>query len=168
MNLSFLRQMVLSFSSGDFYRSIAPQAFSKSVRYLVLLIVATSLVLSARYAFLVSHALEELEAWAVGHLPEIQIEKGIVQTPTQPWRYEANRQFVAILDVTGQTKDIPSEFSQGLLLTRNQLILRRQPLDSQPYDLAGIENFRLNAQVIQKLRQKGIWFFWPLLFVGFF
>ena len=168
MNPSFLRQMVLSFSSGEFYRLIIPQAFSKSIRYLVLLIVAASLILSARYAFLVSHALEELEAWAVGHLPEIRIEKGIVQTPTQPWRHETDRQFIAILDVTGQTKDIPSEFAQGLLLTRNQLILKRQPLDSQSYDLAGIEHFRLNAQVLQALRQKGVWFFWPFLFAGFF
>ena len=167
MNAPFLRQIVLSFSSGEFYRSIAPQAFSRSIRYLMILIVAASLLLSVRYAFLVSQALEKLEGWAWRHLPEIRIEKGIVQTPSQPWRYEAARQFIAILDITGQTKEIPAEFAQGLLLTRDQLILRRRPLDSQRVDLAGIEDFRLNAQVVQRLRQKGILFFWPLLFAGF-
>ena len=168
MNGSFFRQIVLSFSSGEFYRSVTPQAFSKSVRYLILLIAAASVVLSVRYTFLVSQALEQLETWAWKHLPEIRIEKGELQTPTQPWRYEADHQFIAILDATGQTKEIPSEFPQGLLLTRNQLVLRRPLLDTQRYDLAGVENFRLDAQVIQQLKQKGIWFFWPLLFAGFF
>ena len=168
MSRSFFRQIVLSFSSGEFYRSVTPQLISKSVRYLILLIVAASVVLSVRYAFLVSQALGELEVWAWKHLPEIRIEKGEVQTPVQPWRYQANRQFIAILDATGQTKEIPPEFSQGLLLTRNQLVLRRPFFESQRYDLAGIDHFRLNAQIIQQWKQKGVWFLWPLLFASFF
>ena len=168
MKPSFLRQMALSFSSAEFYQTVVQQAFARSLRYLVVLILGTSIILSGRYAFLVSQVLEELEAWAWKNLPEIQIEKGEVQTPSQPWRYEADRHFIAILDATGHTQEVPSQFSQGLLLTRHQLILKREPFDSQSYDLSNIESFRLNAEIIHKFRQRGIWFFWPLLLAGFF
>ena len=165
---SFLRQTVLSFSSGAFYREVAFQPLAFSIRYLVLLLAAVSLLLSVRYGIALTKGLEAFEAWALRNLPEIVIEKGIVSSPAiQPWRYETEG-FVAILDTTGRIQEIPAAFPEGLLLKRNELILKHEPFKTQSYDLSGIESFRLNAEAVSRLRHKGIWFHGPILFLGFF
>ena len=168
MTEPFWRQIILSFFSGSFYQEVIHQPLKRSLRYLVVLILIVSLVLSVRYAIAVSRGLKELEAWAWKNLPEIWIEKGETRSPVpQPWRYDMDR-FVFIVDTTGKIQDVPSEFPQGLLLTRHELILKRQPFDIQRQDLSAIQFFHLDAALISKLRQKGIWFFWPLLLGGFF
>lgn len=169
MTPSFWRQIVLSFSSGGFYQTVARQPLAKSLRYFTLLILIASVLLSARYALVLSQVLGEAEGWARQHLPEIRITKGKVQSPvSQPWRHAVDQLFVVILDTTGQTQEIPSEFAQGILLTQDRMILKRQPSDIRSYDLSKIEAFRLNAEVLGEFRRKGKWFFWPLLWGGFF
>ena len=163
----FWRQIVLSFSSGNFYRTVIHQPLAKSFRYLALLILAASLVLSARYAILFHHFLGEAEEWAWEYLPEIWIEKGEVRSDVdQPWSYETD-DLVFILDTTGEIQEIPSDFPQGILLEQGRLTYKRQRLtipETRHYDLSTVESFHLNAETIGSFRKWGPWVFWPFLF----
>lgn len=163
MSKNFFGQLFRSVSSPQFYQELATRRFSEGMKYFSLLILFVTLVLSTRFSVEALKGLSEFETWSKTHLPEIVIEKGVVSVNApQPWRKEEGH-LAVIIDTTGQTRDIDDAYAQGVLLTRDKLILKRGPYETRRYDLSKIESFRLNARTVERLRRIGQWILPPLL-----
>ena len=159
----FFTQLFRSVSSARFYQEIATRKLSEAMKYFTILILLVTLVLSVRFTFDVLKGLASFEEWSKAHLPEIVIEKGItsVNVP-QPWKV-SEEGFVAIIDTTGGIHDLDESYAQGVLLTRDKLILKRGPYETRRYDLSKVDSFRLNSESISHFCKIGRWALPPLL-----
>ena len=167
-NERFFTQLIRSVTSARFYQEIPGRRFSEALKYFSILILLVTVILSVRFTFDILKGLASFEEWSKASLPEIVIEKGIasVNAP-QPWRTEKEG-FVVIMDTTGAVRDLDDSYAQGLLFTRDKLILKRGAYETRRYDLSKIDSFRLNSGSIRRFRQVGQWLFPPLLAVILF
>lgn len=164
----FFTQLLRSMSSARFYQEIPGRKFSDGVKYFSLLILFVTVVLSVRFTFDVVKGLASFETWSKTHLPDITIGKGVVSVNVpQPWKIEEEG-FLAVIDTTGTIRDLDESHAQGVLLTRNQLILKRGPYETRRYDLSRVDSFRFNADSVRRFRKIGRWVIPPLLAVILF
>lgn len=160
---SFLTQLWQSVSSVRFYQEMGHRSFQEGVRYFSILILWVTLFLSIRFSIEIFKQLSAFEAWSARHLPDIVIQKGEVSADvTQPWRKEIEN-FLVVIDTTGQVKEIEESFSQGILLMKNKLILKRSAYETRRYDLSKMDAFRLSPETVKRWRQVGQWILPPVL-----
>lgn len=159
----FAQQFFQSLSSVRFYREMNRRSLSDAIKYFSLLILLVTGILSVRFTSECLKALSSFETWSRAHLPEIMIQKGQVSVNVQqPWQKE-EKDFILMIDTTGKTTDIDEKYPQGILLTKDKLLLKRGPFESRRYDLSAIDQFRLDSETVRKLRRIGQWLLPPLL-----
>ncbi len=139
--------------SPRFYRSIASQSFARSFGYLVLLLLLTSVVLSAKITFNAQIAIQKSLEWINTELasripeflPEINIKNGEVSSPAkQPLIYEW-KDSAFVLDTTGTITSL-SKYKSGILITEHALMVKHaenNKTQTEEYDLSKIKSFKI-------------------------
>lgn len=139
--------------SPRFYRSIASQSFARSFGYLVLLLLLTSAVLSAKITFNARIAIQKSLEWINTELasripeflPEINIKNGEVSSPAkQPLIYEW-KDSAFVLDTTGTITSL-SKYKSGILIMEHALMIKHtenNKTQTEEYDLSKIKSFKI-------------------------
>lgn len=142
---------ILRSADPKFYKEIALQPFSRSIKYLLLLVFIASLIISlksvwelkkgiARFSYGAALDLAEM----MPAISEVKIDKGTASSPVkQPFIFQ-KEDFVFILDTTGAVTSLDN-YKEGVLLEKNKLKVKtaqKKGLSSrtEEYDLSGIKS----------------------------
>ncbi|MFH1857413.1 MAG: DUF1189 family protein [Candidatus Omnitrophota bacterium] len=159
----FAVQLWKSVTSVKFYQELAGRPFSEGIKYFSFLIFLVALLFTLRLTLDLSRNLKAFERWSKDHLPEIVVEKGKVTVDVpQPWRFEGEH-FVVVIDTRGGSREIGESYAQGVLITKDKLILKRGPLMERRFDLSEIESLRVTPETIHNWRTLILWISPPLL-----
>ena len=142
-------------SSTDFkfYKEIFYQPFGKTLRFLLLLVLLVTLVLGIRYSIVFNELSKKGFQWIEEEVPYIEITNGVVTADVeQPYRKE-EKNFIMVIDTTGQTLEINSHYDTGILLTRDKLIVKQDEIRTQEIDLSKVNSFRLDKKTLGKWRK---------------
>lgn len=153
---NFLQELIQSFNP-NFYCSIVPQAFGRSLRYLILLAFFAAVALSVRYTVDLKIQMFGAMKWAranipqiLSGIPEITIENGQVFCAAQQpfvkiWNVGKD-QAVFIIDTTGEITSLEG-YDNALFFTKNKLIFKSTEREGmakiQEYDLSKVAYFKL-------------------------
>ncbi|HXX56994.1 MAG TPA: DUF1189 domain-containing protein [Thermodesulfovibrionales bacterium] len=153
--------LFMSFYSRSLYRDVGKNWRKISFLYLLLLTAVCTIPFVFKTHSLVSGYLSREGPKIVEQIPVITITKGTVSVD-KPMPYvikdpESNAP-LAIIDTTGQVTSLKGSPAIALL-TKRELIIRRGPTETWPYDLSEIENL-----VIDRSRM----YDWMETFVGTF
>lgn len=115
----------------EFYKGIARQSFERSIGYLLLLILAVSIIFSVKYTITAKGLIGEAVTWINTEfaqrlpefLPEIHIRDGEVSSPVEQPFIHHYKEFVFILDTTGTIVSL-EEYQNGVLITKRSIIVR--------------------------------------------
>lgn len=148
-----------------FYKEIFPQSFGKTLRYLLVLALFVTLVLGVRYGIFLNKASKQGLQWIQENVPYIEITDGVVSADVeQPYIIE-DKDFVAIIDTTGETNEIDSRYETGVLLVKNKLIFKQSDVRTQEFDLSKIESFQLDENTLKKWRKLFVTIVIPFMIV---
>jgi hypothetical protein len=140
--------------SPKFYKEISHQPFARSFGYLVLLVLAISLVLSVKYTFDTRETIQKTAEWLNTEfakklpefLPEINIKNGEVSSPAQQPLVHKWKEFAFVLDTTGNVTSV-EEYKNSILITKHKFIVKYTEDGNRPkideYDLSKIKSFKL-------------------------
>lgn len=148
---------ILNSFKPNFYREIAFLPFTKSLKYLLFLILVIALILSVKFVFdlntvanLFYKNSQEYLPDILSQIPEIKIEAGQVSSPVkQPYIFKKD-DFSFILDTTGKINSLDST-KEGILLTKNKLSVKTAKdggaeTEINEYDL---EKMRLHRLILK-------------------
>jgi len=168
---SVARAIPLSFFSNDLYRDVAREWRGAGLLYLLLVTVLAAI------PFLVGIQVrlwdfERREASVVlRQIPAISVRHGRVSANVpMPWVIHGRSgAALAIIDTLGQATELDSTRAVAML-TSNQLILRRNGVETRTYDLSRISRFDLDEyKATRWFHRFANWFtlaFAPFLLVG--
>ncbi len=152
------------------YRSAAVSGTGNLVGYLAVLILigTASITIQAQIAVtrLVS-AFKTERLWE-RHLPEIRIMNGRASSP-DPQPFVSKREgFVFILDTSGDTIDLDPTYRQGILVTRTDLVYRRERglLETRRYPLDQLPNLLLNQATVERVLEVAVRWGWVVVGLG--
>lgn len=128
-----------SATSFQFYPRIQDQPFGRSLRYLLVLAVGLSLLISLRVHYDFSKSLSEWASWLSGTIPDIRIENGIASLPSGKSKTITDDRAVLILDPTGETKQIGEQYRTGMILSKDKLILKWNQAGGPPGQVSRLE-----------------------------
>ena len=155
--MSFWKRIIKSFEP-NFYKEAAFWPIREAVKYLFLLVLIVSLVLSVYYVSTLRNAAIEFLDKNKEDLPKliqdvvvpITIEDGEVfaeveQLYIKTFGDEDPSKFVFIIDTTGQITSL-EDYEAGLLLTKNSVVVQNQnqgTTEIKKYDLSKVKNFSI-------------------------
>lgn len=148
------------------YKKIASQKVSRSVQYFILLLFIISIVSSIFYSVFFKIGLDKFNEWSQKHLPEINIQNGEVSSEVSQPYTAIEKDFVFILDTTGEVTRIDSRYPSGVLVNKNSLLLKRMGMEDQVVDLSWIQSLELSAPIIAQWREKMMPLVIPFIFVA--
>lgn len=119
----FLKSLIYPLFSPSFYREAVKKGQKKAFGVFTLFTIITSIIISIYFIINTYTALQNLPS-KLENFPEIKIENGeLSYTGEMPAVFTQEGEFFAI-DTTGMTTAIPSEYYQGVLLTKYTIIVR--------------------------------------------
>lgn len=162
---SFFDSLLRSSTDFKFYKGIFTQPFGKTLRYLLLLAILVTLVLGVRYGIGLNRFSKETLKWIEENSPYIEITNGVVKADcSQPYLVEG-KDFVMIIDTTGQTTEIGEKYRAGVLLTKNKLIVKHDEIRTQEFDLSKVKSFKLDKTTFGKWRSFFVFVLIPSMIV---
>lgn len=157
-----------SISSFDFYKKALTFRMAEVFKYLVLLLLVFSLLISGGVTFRMTKVFGDLADWAIKNLPAIDITDGKVSVDAQmPFKIR-EKGMELILDTTGQTTFISEETEQGILLTKDKLIYKQSKNQINTYELSNVKKLSLNRTSIENWKRISLRIFFPLCFAAVF
>ncbi len=161
-----------SFYSPEFYREVGARWRGRAFVQLGLVLAVCSALLVAKMFAGWSGFMRTEGRAILAQIPEITITQGKVSTNVpQPHYIRASDGIVAIIDTTGQITSL-RDTEAPLLLTEDELIVRKNEHQTQTVDLSEIESLYLDQHVAADwARIIGNWAFvvmYPLCFIGSF
>lgn len=157
--------LVLSWFSPGLYRSVAAHWRAKAAVYLIVLLtlLAVPNLLKMHAAF--TAGMRMLREAAATQIPTITIMKGEVHTP-EARAYEIRLRPSAapaiVIDTTGKTTMF-NKVGPSILVTKNQVFIRKSAAETRIYNLSGVNYFQINEERVNRwLDRFQKWF--PLLF----
>lgn len=165
MNGSFFNSLIRSSTDFRFYKEIFSQPFGKTLRYLLLLAVFVTLILGIRYGVGLNKFSKDTLKWIEENAPYVEITEGVVKADVeQPYIVEG-KDFVMIIDTTGQTEEIDGKYKAGVLLTKGKLIVKHDEIRTQEFDLGKVKSFKLDKTAFGKLRRFFVFVLIPFMIV---
>ncbi len=158
--------------SPEFYREVGAWWRGRSfVQLALVLAVCSALLVAKMFAGWAGFMRTEGQA-VIAQIPEITIEQGKVSTNVpQPHYIRASDGIVAVIDTTGQIRSL-RDTEAPLLLTEDELIVRKNEHQTQTVDLSEIESFYLDRHLAADWAKIiGNWAFvvmYPFCFIGSF
>lgn len=152
MNVLF-STVLRSCTDFKFYKEIFYQPFGKTVRYLVILVVLVTVLLGIRYSIIFSNFSKKGMQWVEKNAPYIEITDGIVAADVKQPFITEEEGFLMIIDTTGETKGIDSNYKTGVLLTKNKLIVKQDEVRTQEFDLSKVKSFQLDKETLSRWRK---------------
>lgn len=149
----YLRVPILAFYSAALYRSVAREWRGLAVPYLLALLFFCWF-LNAIGAFVQLNRLaDDPEFLAfVDQIPPITIQDGVVSTDvSQPYfmAEDGSPGIFFIIDTTGEITSLDENVTEGVLLTRDHLYLKREHGGLQELDLSQVQSFYLDRERIR-------------------
>ncbi len=166
----FVHGLFRSFYSPEFYREVGAWWRGRSfVQLGLVLAVCSALLVAKMFAGWSGFMRTEGQA-VIAQIPEITIEQGKVSTNVpQPHFIRASDGIVAIIDTTGLITSL-RDTEAPLLLTEDELIVRKNEHQTQTVDLSEIESFYLDQYLAADWAKIiGNWAFvvmYPFCFIG--
>jgi len=151
------------------YAEIKDQPFGKSLGYITLLILLYVTIFSFFITLVGFNFVGQATKWIDENVPEVTIKNGEISSEVaQPYVSDLDG-FAFIIDTTGKTKKIGSDFESGILVAKNQVFFKRSEYRTEVYDVpAGEEEFQVDAGLINMVLNIGKWFIFPVVLIGVF
>lgn len=170
--MNFFRTVFQSCSHFQNYRTFRDQPVSAALKYIIQLITLLSLGGLLSLLPLAANYTDAFATWADKHLPAFAIKDGRVTTAVpQPYR-AGNRDFLFILDTTGQTQKPETNALRGLLVDTDHFTFwvkntntAAAPFRAQRAELRGFPDGTVNGQYFRNLIHAFAWVGLPVLFV---
>lgn len=166
--LTFGGLLLGSAGSPEAYRDAASGGAGRMTGYLALLIAAATLVVTAQAQVAAVAGLKQAGPWLKQRVPEIRIASGQASSPAaQPYVVE-EESFGFVVDTTGATQDLDPKYTQGLLLTKTELIVRKSKVETRRYSLERMPDTVINAQAIDAIITTVKTWLWVAVAIGVF
>jgi len=164
---SFFREIAKAVSDFKFYKEAKDFQRSAVMKYIFLLILLITLVLSVKYAIDFRIGLGVAAEWTKGNLPVIEIQNGVVSADVkQPYKIEEGG-FALIIDTTGEITSLDGD-EKGVLLMKNKVIYKENEVKTESYDLSQVESLRIDDNFMSTLKNNIPWIVFPFMLLGIF
>lgn len=158
-----INSLIRSSTDFKFYREIFQQPIGKTLRYLLSLVLLVTFILGIRYGIGLYKFSKETMKWIEENAPAVEITDGVVAADVnQPYLVE-DKDFVMLIDTTGQTARIEEKYKAGILLTRDKLIIKHDEVRTQEFDLGKVKSFKLDKNSFSKWRRLFIYVLMPFM-----
>ncbi|MFC2149101.1 DUF1189 family protein [Candidatus Auribacterota bacterium] len=145
MKNNFLQNMILSATNFQFYKDVLRYPISRSIRYLVVLVLVVTVLISIRYNITVRKEAGKLSLWILNNLPYIEIYDGRLRTGiTSPLKIEEGSS-VLIIDPSGTYGSLDLRYKNGLLLDNDNLYIRLDSMKDKSFKLSNVNIIILGA-----------------------
>lgn len=147
---NFIHPLLLAFFSKALYRDVARNWKGICIGYLLSLVALCSIPAALKMRSEIVDFLERESPGFVKQIPTIKISKGKVSID-RPEPYfiidERTKAPQAIIDTTGRVKSL-SGTTAALLLTKTELMVKKDDSGVKVFDLGGIENAEINRDTV--------------------
>ena len=162
---SFLFKSITDF---NFYKKAANFKLSIIIKYVLMLVVLASLLVSLGVSLRINKIAKEAGDWTLENLPIITIIDGKASVEAEmPFRIK-KEDFEIVIDTTGQVTSLDESVEEGLLLTKDKLYVKQSKVQTNTYDLAQIEELRLDKKTIEGWQKRAVRVLFPIIFIGSF
>ena len=149
----YLRVPILAFYSAPLYRSVAREWRGFAIPYLLALLFFCWFLQAIGVFVRLSGVGDDPDFLAfLDQVPPITIEDGVVAADvTQPYFMtdESSPGVFFIIDTTGEITRLDDEITEGVLLTRDHLYVKRELQGLQEIDLSQVQSFYLDRERIR-------------------
>ncbi|MBU2102759.1 MAG: DUF1189 family protein [Candidatus Omnitrophota bacterium] len=163
----FFHEIIQSVSQSSFYGRVKDGKVTRSVRYIFLFVFLLSFLFTARTLYIINQGVAQGVVWAKKNLPVVTIENGSARADVaQPFVKEIEESII-IIDTTGIITTL-SDYTQGLLLTKHELIYKKSTGETRMYDLRRVKRFRLDEAYMRKAQKLIVIIGFPLIWIMLF
>jgi hypothetical protein len=150
-NSGFFQTLTGSFYNPETYRDVVTNKKGNSFGYLALLVLLCAIPLMISMVSGMNTFMKNEGAFIVGQVPELNISNGIVNMDKEsPYYIKAKSgEPIIVIDLSDSAGITGLQGDAKVLLTKNKLIAQQKESETRTYDLSKIQNFTLNAQMIQ-------------------
>ncbi len=152
--MKYVRAFFLSFASAEMYREVARQWRGVGLGYLFLALAVLEAPEAIKIHVGFTRWVDVEAAEVVDQIPAITVTKGEVTTDVETPYFIRNpklrsnqvsptAEYLAVVDLTGKYTSL-EEVNASALLTRKSLIIRKNPYETQTYDLSQVQSFRMD------------------------
>ncbi len=160
----FFEEIRKAVSDFTFYKEVKRMPVSRAIKYLLALLLVTTVLLSLRLTVDMNRGLGVASRWMDENLPVITIAEGEVEVDVkQPFILEEEG-FVLIIDTTGQISNL-DDYEQGLLLTKNSVLYRESDVKTESYSLKDIRALTLDSQFVRGFQKSLPFVVFPLMVI---
>jgi hypothetical protein len=161
------KEIVATVGDFKFYGQAKDFSVGKSIRYIFLFILIATLLLTVRYGHLINYGLTLAHRWSESNLPVIHIKNGVASAQVQQPRTIVVDDGVVIIDTTGVITSLDG-YKQGVLLTKNELIFKKNAEETRTYSLKEIQDLTIDKHFLAKAKKMIIRIAIPLLLIGLY
>jgi len=171
---SLLQAPIQALLSNDFYREVGCTWRARAFIYLLLLVAASWIPAMIQWYMVEKQIMSAQSADFIRQMPTITIHGGEVAIDADEPLFiygQETGEPLAIIDTSGQTGSLTNTGAM-VLLTRNKLVLRKNDLETQTYDLSALQDVTLTpADADTAMNFFLAWgpiLFYPILVLGSF
>ncbi len=171
---SLLQAPLQALLSNDFYREVGQTWRARAFIYLALLLAASWVPAMFQWYMVEKQILSVQSEDFIRQMPTITIRGGQVSINTDDPLFIYDQETgepLAIIDTSGETRSLAGT-SASALLTRTELIVRKNDLESQSYDLSALQDVTLTpadaGSAMDFFLAWGPIFLYPILVLGSF
>lgn len=157
--------------SLEAWQDVGPGSFSRMWRYLALLISLAAIIVTiiVQVGMLRVVGNFKQQRWWERNLPDMRIANGqVTSSATQPYVREFD-DFVFVLDTTGATGDLDPKYRNGILVKKQEVIIRRQrgAEEIRRFSLSEVPDFELNQASVEELLNRVLSWLWLVVLLGY-
>jgi hypothetical protein len=149
---SILHPLLFSFFSKSLYRDVGRNWNGIGFLYLLLVLAMVWIPEMIQFHFSYATTIDKAAPAFVSQIPSITITKGEVSTdvPTPYFiKDPQNDNVLAIIDITGEFTSLEDSEAKALL-TKNQLIVKKNERETRMYDLSAVESFAIDKHTVER------------------
>jgi hypothetical protein len=160
----FFQEIAKAVRDFKFYKEVKDFQVSRSVKYILSLILLITLVLTVRLSFDLARGLDIAIEWTRQNLPIIEIQDGIAHVDArQPFEI-VEEDFALIIDTTGEVTTLDG-YERGILLLKDRVLYKESDVKTETYSLSGIQSLRIDENFMRSLRRNAVWIAFPFLLI---
>ncbi|MEP6820419.1 MAG: DUF1189 domain-containing protein [bacterium] len=163
---SIFHPLVLSFFSKSLYRDVGKNWRGTGLLYLLLALALVWIPTIISGQIGLSRWVDNDSKEITKQIPAITISKGQVSTDvTTPYFIKDPKTGadIAIIDTSGQYETLDNTDAK-LLLTKSKLIMEKSAMETQAYDLAGVQSFHVDRSRVESWLLTGKRWFVPVFY----
>ncbi|MDD5194544.1 MAG: DUF1189 domain-containing protein [Candidatus Omnitrophica bacterium] len=163
----FFKEIASSVCDFKFYAQVKDFGLGRAFKYLFLFLLVITVALTARYSYMVNYGLGLARSWSEKNLPVIHVDDGVVSADVkQPYQIEVE-DGVVIIDTTGAITSLDG-YDKGTLLTKHELIFKKNAAESRVYSLREIKSLTIDKQFLEKAKKIIIIAAIPIILIGMY